>query len=621
MKSINMKSIKFCLCACLFCFLLVGCSAPQPVSIDTPSKGHLQVPPLVNNVALIPAIKTELPYLPKPRSSYNEHLYSISAVQVPVREVLFKLARDAKLELNILDDVSTLVTLNLIDQPLATIIERINDVASVRATLNGRTLIVSADKPYWVNYPIDYVNLDRFSSSSILLANAVGSANRTTATVQLGTPANQPQVASTLQSGSNVAILNRSQHEVWRTLSEGVMRILRSHYPELGVAVVEGQQAPAASSAPATATTNNNSTSTTATSVENLLVTSALPMPEQNLPGKVSAGPYPEGEPVSSYINVAKEAGFIGVYTTRKTHLEVQKFIDSLMGGSRRQVMIEATVVEVTLNDENQAGINWGALTGGFSLTQNYTPSSDLAQRAGATILVSNGRVANDWNVSSTLALLQRFGSSKVLSSPKIVGINNQPTLLKVVKNLVYFTTTVTPGTTSTTGTTPSVFSTTPNTVPVGLVMSVLPSIDQQDQITLVVRPTISNLVRYVEDPNPEFKKTSLTEKVISLVPEIQEREMESVLKLNDGQIAVLGGLIQDEALSEDTGVPGLVTEPNLGYLFGQKSRQKNKTELVIFLRPTLIKHPDIETGDFASYKDMLRQNTSPKSEMQQQIR
>ncbi len=592
--------------ALLFVF---GCSSPRPVSIDQPSKGHLQVPLTDKSVAPIPHIKSNAPYLPKPKLSETENLYSLSVIQAPVRELLFKLARDAKLELNIIDDVSGKVTINLIDQPLPIIIERLNDLAGIRATLEGRLLTVSLDKAYWVNYPIDYVNLERFSSSTILLANAVGSANRTSAAVQLGTPSNQPQPATSLQSGSNVAILNRTQHEVWRTLSEGVMRILRSHYPVLGQPVADGQQSTASP-----ASTNASTTNATAVGSDGLPTPTVLPLPEQTFGNNsILSGPYPEGESVSSYVNLAKEAGFIGVYTTRKAHIEVQKYIDSLMSGMRRQIMIEATVVEVTLNDENQSGINWGALTSGFSLTQNYTSSSDLSQRGGATTMISDGRVANDWSVNSTLNLLQRFGSSQVLSSPKIVGINNQPTLLKVVRNLVYFTTSVTPGTTSNGVTTPSVFSTTPNTVPVGLVMSVLPSIDKQDKITLVVRPTISNLVGYVEDPNPEFKRAN----VVSKVPEIQEREMESVLKLNDGQVAILGGLIQDEAVGEDTGVPGLVTEPVLGYLFGQKNRQKRKTELVIFLRPTLIKHPDIEMGDFASHRDILQQNTTPKAVFQ----
>ena len=185
--------------------------------------------------------KTNTPYLPKPNLSAVENLYSLSVIQAPIRDVLFKLARDAKLELTILDDISGQVTINLIDQPLSVIIERLNDQANIRASLKGKLLTVQSDTAYWVNYPIDYVNLDRFSSSSILLANAVGSSNRTTAAVTLGAPSNQPQPATSLQAGSNVAILNRSKNEVWKTLGDGVMRILRSHYPELGQPALEGQ--------------------------------------------------------------------------------------------------------------------------------------------------------------------------------------------------------------------------------------------------------------------------------------------------------------------------------------------------------------------------------------------
>lgn len=594
--------------------VVAGCAAPVATQITDPAKEHLRVSTVGQgaDVAPIPALKKNAPYLPKPNVSSVENLYSLSVVQAPIRDVLFKLARDAKLELNVLDEVTGQVTINLIDQPLAVIIERLNDQANIRASLKGKLLTVQSDSAYWVNYPIDYVNLDRFSSSSILLANAVGSSNRTTAAVTLGTPSNQPQPATSLQAGSNVAILNRTKNEVWKTLGDGVMRILRSHYPVLGQPVLEGQTPPAKpvsanGSANASATT---SAPTTEAAAGALPVPTVLPLPEQSLANNTTpVGPYPEGESVSSYVTLAREAGFIGVYTTRKAHAEVQKYIDNLMHGTRKQVMIEATVVEVELNDENQAGINWGALSGAFKLTQNNGLTS---------IITGSGAIGP---VDNALTFLQRFGNSQVLSSPKIVGLNNQPTVIKVVKNLVYFTTNVTPGTTTNGVSTPSVFSTTPNTVPVGLVMSVLPSIDQHDQITLIVRPTISDLVRYVVDPNPEFTrvelefvKAGLPKPVSNSIPEIQEREMESVLKLNDGQVAVLGGLIKESAIGEDAGVPGLVTQPTLGYLFGQKNTQKRKTELVIFLRPTLIKHPDIETGDFAPYRDLLQKNTSPQA-------
>lgn len=606
-------------CVSFFALLVTGCNAPVATKVVDPAKEHLRVSPVGQgpDAAPIPELKKNAPYLPKPNVSNIENLYSLSVIQAPIRDVLFKLARDAKLELNVLDEVSGQVTINLIDQPLSVIIERLNDQANIRASLKGKLLTVQSDSAYWVNYPVDYVNLDRFSSSSILLANAVGSSNGTTAAVTLGTPSNQPQPATSLQAGSNVAILNRTKNEVWKTLSDGVMRILRSHYPMLGQPVLEGQIPPAKSvSANDKADASATTSAPTTEAVGVLPAPTVLPLPEQSLANNTTpAGPYPEGESVSNYVILAREAGFIGVYTTRKVHAEVQKYIDNLMHGTSKQVMIEVTVVEVALNDENQSGINWSLLSGdgSFSLKQNYSSSGDIVQRAGLTTLTASS-INKDWSLGSAVSLLQRFGNSQVLSSPKIVGINNQTTLLKVVKNLVYFTTTVTPGTTTNGVSTPAVFSTTPKTVPVGLVMSVLPSIDQYDQITLVVRPTISNLVRYVEDPNPEFKKGALSTPVVSLVPEIQEREMESVLKLNDGQVAILGGLIQDEVTGEDTGVPGLVTQPTLGYLFGQKNRVKAKSELVIFLRPTLIKHPDIETGDFAPYRDLLQKNTSPQA-------
>jgi general secretion pathway protein D len=81
---------------------------------------------------------------------------------------------------------------------------------------------------------------------------------------------------------------------------------------------------------------------------------------------------------------------------------------------------------------------------------------------------------------------------------------------------------------------------------------------------------------------------------------------MESVLKLDDGQVAILGGLIQDTVEGEDTGVPGMMSESITGYLFGQKNRAKHKSELIIFLKPVLVTHPDIENGSFSDKKNLL---------------
>jgi general secretion pathway protein D len=588
---------------------LTACQSSRPDSkAFEPSPEHLQRKSAVNTEqqAPIPSVSSRAPYLPKPRAKKYNDLYSVSVVQVPVKDVLFKLARDASLDVDVMDNVDVLVTLNALDQTLPAIIERLNELTGLKISLEDRRLVVQADKAYWVNYPIDYVNLDRYSQSSILLANAVGrSTQGAAATVSLGASAGQAQQAASLQAGSNVAILNRSRHELWVTLGRGIMRTLRAMYPTLSAPLAEGttEQATPTGAAAGSSTTDSGSA---VAALQGLNGSNSLPAPEQPLTMSQSFSPYPVGAPVSNYVTLAREAGFVAVYAPSRGHKEVQKYIDQMMSGGRKQVMIEATVVEVELNDESQSGVNWSALAsdGSFSISQAFSGTSTTATTAGL-VSVTGSSISRDWSLSSTLKLLERFGNSRVLSSPKMVGINNQPTLLKVVKNLVYFSVQgqVIAGGTGQSST--HAYTTTPNTVPVGLVMSILPSISESDEITLVVRPTISTLSSYVNDPNPDLVDAA-GKRIDNLVPVIQEREMESVLKLNDGQIAILGGLIQDTIENEDTGVPGAVGEPVLGYLFGQKNKAKHKSELIVFLKPVLVKHPDIENGSFSDKKYLL---------------
>ncbi len=587
---------------------LVACQSTRPDSkIFEPSSEHLQRKAAISaeQQAPIPNVNNKAPYLPKPRAKKYNDLYSVSVVQVPVKDVLFKLARDAQLDVDFMDSADALVTLNALDQTLPAIIERLNEQAGLNIVLDERRLVVKADNAYWVNYPIDYVNLERYSQSSILLANAVGRSSQAGgAAVSLGGAAAQSQQAASLQAGSNVAILNRSRHELWGTLGSGIMRTLRAMYPILSAPLAEG----ATETATPTNTSASNSTMPSAIgAVQGLAGSTSLPAPEQSLSNVFQPfSPYPANTPVSNYVTLAREAGFVAVYAPSRGHKEVQKYIDQMMSGGRKQVMIEATVVEVELNDESQSGINWSALSsdGSFGLSQSFSGTSSTSTTAGLASMAGSS-MSRDWTLASTLKLLERFGDSKVLSSPKMVGINNQPTLLKVVKNLVYFSVQAQVVTGVSGQSSTRAYTTTPNTVPVGLVMSILPSISETDEITLVVRPTISTLSSYVNDPNPDLVDAS-GKRIDNLVPVIQEREMESVLKLNDGQVAILGGLIQDVIDNEDTGVPGLVGREGIGYLFGQKNKAKRKSEIIVFLKPVIVKHPDFENGSFSDKKHLL---------------
>ena len=128
-----------------------------------------------------------------------------------------------------------------------------------------------------------------------------------------------------------------------------------------------------------------------------------------------------------------------------------------------------------------------------------------------------------------------------------------------------------------------------PRSVSVGLIMSVTPQISESGTVSLVVRPTISRVLSYVADPST----TQNAATVVNLVPQIQVREMESVLSVQSGQIAVLGGLMQQSSERQTSGVPGLGQLPVVGNLFNQRNDTTGKTELVVFLRPVVVDRQD----------------------------
>jgi len=197
--------------------------------------------------------------------------------------------------------------------------------------------------------------------------------------------------------------------------------------------------------------------------------------------------------------------------------------------------------------------------------------------------------------------LLDSFGNVRVLSSPKLSVLNNQTALLRVVDNVVYFTVQVSvvaggPNQNATTATT-----TTPITVPVGVVMNVTPQISDDDTILLNVKPTTTRLVKFVNDPNPDLAKAGVT----NPVPQLRMREMESLIKVNSGQIAVLGGLIEDSVNDVEDTIPIISSIPFLGSLFSSRNRNNTKTELVIFLRPIVVKDASID-GDYRAYRSLM---------------
>jgi MSHA biogenesis protein MshL len=389
---------------------------------------------------------------------------------------------------------------------------------------------------------------------------------------------------------------------LWRTYKIDYVNVDRSAQTEstISTAIVSTVGGPAAGGAGGGAQGGgrNNSTSSISQSFNNSFWTT-LRNNLANLLGE-NADAATAGSIVTN-----PETGLVSVRASARQHEQISGYINTVLSRSLQQVLIEATVVEVSLSDDYQGGVDWqllGRNNGEINFIQSVTAPG---MGTSPTNILSIDRSNTPDAVEATVALLSQFGELRVLSSPKIMAMNNQPAMLRVVDNEVYFTVDVEPGVISATGpATGPTYTTTVNTVPVGFVMTVTPQISDSDQVTLNVRPTISRIVGYTEDPNPILADANVT----NSIPRVQVREFESMLKLYDGQIAVLGGLMEDSLRNDSDGLPGLSRMPGLRNLFGYRREVSTKTELIIFIRPVVVRQPSL-SGDLRDYSQYLPTN------------
>ena len=483
--------------------------------------GHLNdLPPPTADIE-IPSLVAQGPIIAAPEPVEPLQTFTVVATDLPASELLFALARDARLNLDVDPSITGRVSINAIDQTLPQILKRVSRQVSLRYYLDGPNLVVELDKPFSRIYRIDYLNMDRTTKSNIGIETALAQAD---------------EGAS---GDSSATVENEASNTFWATL-EANLELLAS----------------------------------------------------------------PDG--VDGVIISNRESGIMSIRTTAAAHEDIQRFIDQVTKSARQQVLIEATVVEVTLNDQFQGGVDWEYIANGdgWSYGQDLlSATTDLGSlSSGGPVVEASYLSSNsDRDITSAIKALDTFGDVSVMSSPKIMALNNQTSILKVADNTVYFEIDATSNTTGgTTAVVTQTFNTTAKTVPVGFVMNVTPFITADNEVILNIRPTITKILRFVPDPNPVLKEFD----IVSPIPEIQVREMESVLRVANGTTAVIGGLMQDSVDQSDTGIPGLHDAKGFGLLFGTKTRAYLKTELVIFLRPRVLDNANLDTNlqDFKKY-------------------
>lgn len=555
-----MKNLQKILCILMPLGLISCANAPADFSV---SDHHIKE--AVRPASNAPDIIQSAPMPEAPAQKRLNETFTVVVNDVPVKELIFAIARDANVEIDVHSDVEGTVTLNAIDATFEELLQRISKQTDIRYSKENGIIYVQVDAPFIKHYEVAYVNMERTSQSTISIATEVSTTGS--------------RESDSVGNISNTSVNNTSANRFWRTLRTNVRNIIQLNSPDDTLGSTETGLAEAAETGDAAVVGEAG---------------------EEEISGDETLS---DSATSMDAVTISPESGVLTVMATLKQHELVQEYLDLMLGGAQRQVFIEAMIVEVELNDDYQAGVDWSrVLNAGFTegLTFNQSLIRDNFVDSPISTLGYTD-TGSKFQIDVAVSLLSQFGNTKVLSTPKILALNNQTALLKVVDNKIYFTIDVDVETTQ--FGIQRTFETEIHTLPVGLVMGVTPQISSDNEVTLNVRPTISRIIQSVEVPNPTLAENG----VQSFIPEVSVREIETLLKVKNGDVAVIGGLMQDSRSKSTDGLPLLSKIPYLGEAFSYKENKTKKSELVIFLKPIVVNKPSLK-GNFARYKSFLEE-------------
>ncbi|MDR3156058.1 MAG: secretin N-terminal domain-containing protein [Holosporaceae bacterium] len=468
---------------------------------------------------------------------------SVSANEnMRMREVLTQMAHLAGVNVFIAEDIGGSVSFMATNRKFIDIMKDICDSANLRYFISGDSVKIENDVSMLKFYNVPFLNIQRDTQSLMSISTDIfnnGSISDTE--VKSGPSAKTSAVgvsssgAALSNNGSASVVVGSAKNDFWRELENTLKCIV-------GI---------------------DNKSSDDATNA-----------------------------PMDAYVTVHQQAGIIAAYTTQSKHEKIKKYLKLLRETSETQVLIEAKILEVCLSSEHKSGIDWHIVDGNLTTTKSF----------GTGELFTMGIDRN--SLRAIVGFLEKFGAVKTLSSPRLTILNNHSAILKVAKNEVIYIPELQKQYGSVSNPISMDFiSANIKTIPIGLVMMVQPSIDRKNNtIMLNIRPTISKIAGHMQVPsllqsynlqtpgggNAAAMATNSTSSA-QKIPIVDVREMDSVLKLNSGQVVVMGGLMQETSSRNRSGIPGFADTP-VDWIFGSRENGTNVTELVIFLKATIVR-------------------------------
>lgn len=506
------------------------------------------LPPAVRE-ALLPAAKIELPL---PAAQPPEPRFDLAVNGASAQQVFLGIASGSRYSMLLHPEVAGQITVNLKDVTVPEAMAALRDLYGYEYRIDGTRITVQPLTPQTRFYAIPYpASVRRGTSELRVISGSIADA---------GSKGNTPQAgggsATAVQLDSS-RVLTSSQTDFWGEL-------------QASVALLIGCTASGPSNGAAAAAC-----------------------------------------PAGRSIMVSPHTGMLAVRALPAEQRQVSEYLKAARITVERQVMIEAKILEVTLNEGAQTGINWAYFYHGNSLSKGadarvlgvpkgtLPPATTVGALLGSGLPASGGAISSNAtnagvfglalqtsNFMALLNFLESQGSVQVLSSPRIAAINNQKAVLKVGTD-EFFVTGITSNTSTTGSTTTSSPTLTVQPFFSGIALDVTPQIDDSDNIILHVHPSVS----VVTSNEKIIKLGDLGDYTLPLAAS-SISETDSIVRLKDGQIAAIGGLMKRESRDAGSQTPGLGDIPLLGSLFKNSNASRLKQELVILLKPTLIREP-----------------------------
>jgi len=561
-----MNNKTFCALAAFVAFTLAGCAStqlPPQATLDRIKEEMARAsareaskptaPPDAVNRALLPPLQNEPVRLPPP----SEPRFDLAVSNAPAQQVFLQIVTGTRYSMLVAPEVSGVVALNLKNVTVREALDALRDLYGYEYTMQGTRIHIQPNALQTRIFQVNYLAGKRSGTSDTRVISGSISSASTSGGSASPTGSSTPSSSGGGSNGSTQVaaqsshISTGSDHDFWGELRETLTAIVGT----------EGNR--------------------------KIIV--------NPLSGVVAVRGFPQ--------DIRNTENYL-----RMTQLIVE-----------RQVMIEAKIIEVQLSDSSTSGVNWSAFRNANShvsagpiapgtTLQTTGPLAALGLNGlpGASLITDATNIGSMFglafqspNFAAMLQFLETQGNVQVLSSPRIASINNQKAVLKVGTD-EFFVTSI--STTATTSGTSTVVTPTIGVQPFfsGIALDVTPQIDDNDQIILHLHPSVSVVAEKTKNVNLGSLGVFQLPLAASTV-----NESDSVVRVQDGNIVAIGGLMKQQQSTSASGLPGS-TDYALGALVGTKSRSGVKSELVILLKPTIIRNERSWQADATDTQERL---------------